>query len=329
MLITGASGQDGLILATVLARRGHAVYATASHRWTISDLTFLVPSVSWAISTEDGFVDYEEFAPDAEVVIDLAAHSSVAKSWIEPLRVIKNNLDLQIRALEFAASCKAKIVLSGSSEMYARGEGPVDEESELRPASPYGISKASGVETLRLLRGRGDLFGTALTMFNHESPLRNPSFVTGKIAEQLRQVYEGQRRSIQLGSITTKKDFSWAPDFVRVLASPLTWDSNQDYVLASGELTSIETLAKTGLEHLGLDCEILEEPNFAWSAEKHPFGVPAKAARQLDFVSRTAPSGIIPKMVEMLANTRKLPPIFALRSLIGSLADEVELETKC
>lgn len=324
VLITGASGQDGLILGRVLSNRGYSVTGIGSFESRLRQLNAINPGVNWLYSDKEGNLPLSQIGKPPSVVVHLAATSSVAFSWEHPHVSLEHNLRSQLQVSEYCLANDASLIFSASSEIYPRDTAVVNELTQYSPSSPYGIAKAAGAQTLKLLRRAGKVRGSVLSMFNHESPLRQVGFLTRSLADQICEIGAGTRGDLRVGKLDVSKDFSWAPDFVRVLADPLLWKANSDFVLASGKATTVRELAESGMACVGSHCELLEEANYSRKDDVHPTGDAGEAEKVLGFQRTVAPLDILPRMVAMLSQVAELGEPNRTAKLVELLARDVE-----
>ena len=320
----GAGGQDGLILTQTLTNRGFEVVGVTSRSRTSMEIPKSFPEIKWTSTQSSGDLPVRQLPRNAEVLINLAGHSSVAVSWEEPSRSMVSDVNVALQAADYCSKTGTPMVFAASSEMFSRGHYTVSEQSSLEPSSPYGVSKAAILQYLRIMRLRGSLQFSALIMFNHESPLRPTGFVTSLMADQICNILSGQQTEVMVGSLKSRKDFSWAPDFVRVMANPKLWSSGKDFVLASGKTTSVEELAATALVNHGLDpSSIFEAPSFSRPFDVHPSGDSSKAKKLLGFKQTVSSRELVSKMVEMQIEVSDLPKHQRKRRLVDELASQV------
>ena len=51
-------------------------------------------------------------------------------------------------------------------------------------------------------------------LFNHESEVRRPEFVTRKISKSVAKIYRGSKEPIVLGNLSAVKDWGYAKDYI-------------------------------------------------------------------------------------------------------------------
>lgn len=190
-LVTGASGFVGRYLVDALRREGVDVFACGGphdageehFRIDLADPQRLRAALDAARPT---------------VVFHLAAQTFVPESVASPLETYEVNALGSARLAEavraYAAEPPPRIVFASSAEVYGAREPsdfPLREALDLRPANPYGASKAAA-EAMLLAQARS--FGLDVVVaraFNHIGPGQNERFVVASLAGQLARIAAG------------------------------------------------------------------------------------------------------------------------------------------
>jgi GDPmannose 4,6-dehydratase len=133
-------------------------------------------------------------------------------------------------------------------------ETPQTETTRFHPRSPYGASKAFAHHMTMNYREAHRLYACAGIMFNHESPLRGPEFVTRKITLGLARMRHAPA-PIELGNLDARRDWGYAGDFVRAMWLMLQQDVPQDYLISTGESHSVREFVSTACRLSGIDLE--------------------------------------------------------------------------
>src|SRR3989344_1631419 len=182
-------------------------------------------------------------------IFHLAAQSFVPISWQSPEDTLINNIISELNILEVAREEKldSTIVLALSSEEYGlvlEKEVPIKETNELRPLSPYAVSKVAQ-EKLGYQYHKSYGLKIVLTrFFNTEGPGRGQDFVTSNFAKQVAEIEKGKKEPvISVGNLEAKRDFSDVRDAVRAywLASERC-DFGEPYNVCSGKTWSIKSV---------------------------------------------------------------------------------------
>jgi len=238
-LITGAAGQDGTLLATMLARQGVDVIGLVKPGTEFSRLQRYVPSIEIRAVDMSDIDALHALVRDERPthVWNFGGFTAPAESWDNEEEVFRINADA-VEALLAAASSltePARFFQASSSHIFeGTDRSPQDETFDLSPASPYARSKAEALRAVRKYRDEHGLFALSAVLYNHESPLRGDNFVTRKISKAVARIAAARQDTLHLGDIEVARDWGWAPDYVRGMLLMLTADSPRDFVLATG-----------------------------------------------------------------------------------------------
>jgi len=238
-LITGIAGQDGTILATMLEREGAEVFGIVKPGTDVSVLERYAPGsqiIACDLADVDGIHQVAcEVAPTE--LYNLGGFTAPGESWEHAEEVQRVNVDA-VRAmisalLELGGTCRM-FQASSASVFEGADTIPQTERSRLAPKSPYAKSKAESMELVRAARREHGLFAVAGILYNHESPLRGPGFVTRRISMGVARIAAGLQDVLELGDVEVARDWGWAPDYVRAMQLMVRSDIPHEYVLATG-----------------------------------------------------------------------------------------------
>jgi GDPmannose 4,6-dehydratase len=129
---------------------------------------------------------------------------------------------------------------------------PQNEETLLHPRSPYGVSKVAAHHLVINYRESYGQFASTGILFNHESPLRNPKFVTRKITQGVASINLKKTNSISLGNLDIARDWGWAPDYVAGMISIADHSQPDDFVLSSGVSHSLRDFLILAFSFVGI-----------------------------------------------------------------------------
>jgi GDPmannose 4,6-dehydratase len=195
-----------------------------------------------------------------------------------------------------------KFLYASSSEVFGTPvQSPQDENTPVNPATPYGAAKAFSQHVARIYRTAFGLQTCSAILYNHESPRRTANFVTMKAARAAAHIKMGLQKDLQLGSLTGLRDWGWAPDYVRGMWLMLQQDPVDEFVLATGQLHSVEELLKFAFEHVGLNWKdhVKHDPELLTTVEPiAPCGNPAKAERVLGWKNTVPFPEIMARLVD-------------------------------
>ncbi|MGF0311810.1 GDP-mannose 4,6-dehydratase [Rhodococcus sp. IEGM1428] len=257
-LITGVAGQDGSYLAELLLERGWALHGVAKPGGNDGTVNPHVAQHHVDISKPGvAQVLIRDIEPD--YVFHLAGISSVWRSWNDPVLTTRVNgvsaaalLDACFTQQE-ASGKRIMVVNASSAEIFAgSGVSLQNEGTPIAPTSPYGASKALSHNMVQVYRSRG-LEATNAILFNHESPRRPETFVTRKITKAAAAISRGTRDTLELGNLTSERDWGWAPDYVDAMAAMADYGKGDDFVVATGEAHSVADFVTAAFEAVGID----------------------------------------------------------------------------
>lgn len=97
------------------------------------------------------------------------------------------------------------------------------------------------------------MFAVNGILFNHESPRRGENFVTRKISLGAARIAAGLQEGLELGNLSARRDWGYAPEFVEGMWRMLQAAEPRDVVLGTGTSYSVEDFARFAFEHVGLD----------------------------------------------------------------------------
>lgn len=245
-LITGAEGQDGHFLSWELRGRGHDVVMTALY--PAPDDGHHGLDVTDAAAVEALIV---EMMPD--VVFHLAAVSSVTYAEQNPELAHAVNVGGVANVLtalaRFAPACL--FVNASSVEVYAPATAPLVEESPLGGSNAYARTKQKALELVRAARRAGAPATNAI-LSNHESALRGPQFVMGKIGRGVAAVVRGDQPNVVLGNLDVERDWSYAGDICHGMVRIAELGYVGDVILASGSTVRLEDVVRVAFAAGGI-----------------------------------------------------------------------------
>ncbi len=186
----------------------------------------------------------EEQQPD--IIINLAAISSVGQSWGIPQTTVSVNVIGALNIMEAARKLrkKPKIMFIGSSEEYMITSHPIDEKTQLDATNPYGVSKVAQEQFAKMYRDRYNLKIYCVRPFNHTGIGQRDSFVLPSFCKQVAEIVKsGKPDSIKVGNLTVQRDFSHVKDIVRAYRMIVESDDcNNIYNVGYGKAYKLEDM---------------------------------------------------------------------------------------
>jgi len=262
--VTGITGQDGAYLAKLLLEKNYEVHGGLRRNSQLE--TTRLKSLN--IEQDVHLHNFELSEPNVisrvirDVPVDefynLAAQSFVGASWELPVYTSDVDGLGVVRILDSLRTYapETRFYQASTSEMFGLvQEVPQRETTRFYPRSPYGVAKVYGHYITVNYRESFRMHASSGILFNHESPLRGLEFVTRKITSELAKIARGASGPVALGNLDAKRDWGFAGDYVEGMWLMLQHDKGDDYVLATGETTSIRDFATFAAEALGMDLE--------------------------------------------------------------------------
>ena len=308
-LITGITGMDGSYLAEFLLSKDYEVYglerrSSLKHYENIESIKDKIELVSGDLCDQNSLARAIKLS-DPDEVYNMASQSFVAESWNTP-EYTSNVTGLGVlRILEAIREYEKpiKFYQASSSEMFGRMiENPANENTPFYPRSPYGVSKLYGHWITKNYRESYGMFNCSAINFNHESERRGIEFVTRKISDGVAKIYLGLQDKIILGNLDARRDWGYAPDFIRACWLMLQQDEPDDYVVATGEARSIREFLDYAFSHIGImDWEkyVEQDARFMRPTEVDILcGDSSKAREKLGWKPEVSFKEIVAKMVD-------------------------------
>jgi GDPmannose 4,6-dehydratase len=307
-LITGITGQDGSHLAELLLSKGYEVVGMLRRTSTvnferIAHIQDRLTLVTGDLLDEVSMINVLR-THRPEEVYNLAAQSFVQTSWSQPVLTGETTALGVTRVLDAIRIVDPTIRFyqASSSEMFGKvQESPQRETTPFYPRSPYGVAKVYGHWITINYRESYGLHASSGICFNHEGPRRGLEFVTRKVSHGVARIKAGLDQSLALGDLEPRRDWGYAPDYVRAMWLMLQQDEPGDYVVASGETHSVRDLCEAAFGHVGLDWRkhVVVDERFLRPAEVDVLvGDASKAEAILGWVPEVDFGGLVGMMVD-------------------------------
>ena len=263
--ITGITGQDGSYLAELLLEKNYTVHGLL-RRTSILNIERIQHIINRYEKSGKIMLHYMDLTDTSSIsnlikkfrpneFYNLAAMSHVGISYYTGEATININSVASYRIQESILNNhkNCKFYQASSSEMFGSTPPPQNEKTKFNPQSPYGISKVSAYYTTKYFRQAHGLFASNGILFNHESPRRGLNFVTRKITHSLARILSGHEKKINLGDISTRRDWGHSKDYVRAIWLILQHKVADDFVISTGKNYSIKDFIIKVFKLLNLD----------------------------------------------------------------------------
>lgn len=263
-LITGMPGMDASHLADYLINLGYKVFGLIrrSSNRNYQNIAHLLQNEDFVLIQGD-LADQNSIyraivKSNPRQVYNLGAQSFVAQSFKTP----ENTANITglgcLRVLEairqFDRDRNIRFYQAGSSQMFGKMvQNPANEYTPFYPRSPYGVSKVFAHYMTKNYRETYDMYACNGILFNHESERRGHEFVTRKITAGIKDILDGKKQYIELGNLDARRDWGYAPQYVRGMHMMLQQPYPGDYIIATGESHSIKEFLEIAFNYAGLD----------------------------------------------------------------------------
>ena len=307
-LILGITGQDGSYLAELLLEKGYEVHglirrsATGNtknidllldkvtlHQGDLADAT----SLYRIIRTVEPLEIYNEADQD---------HAGWSYSVVDYASDITGAAPGRILEIIRQLNPKIKYFQPLTSNMFGVASQPSqDEETPLRPQSPYACAKVYAFMLTRYYRQVHGLFASSAIFFNHESPRRAESYVTRKITKAAVRISLGLQKKLYLGDVDIAIDFGYAKDYVEAAWNILQLEKPDDFIIGTGEAHTVREWMEEAFRLVGVDAKDCVEfdPKLIRPGKTSPLVAnAAKAKKAFGFAPRVRFKELVKILVE-------------------------------
>jgi GDPmannose 4,6-dehydratase len=268
-LITGATGQDGALLAEFLLNKDYIVHGTK--RRSSSFNTDRLDHLYQDPHEPDArlFLHYADMTDPTNLIrlmqeirpteiYNLAAQSHVQVSFETPEYTANADALGTLRLLEamriLGLKDHTRFYQASTSELFGKAQdSPQSETTPFHPRSPYGVAKLYAYWITVNYREAYGFHASNGILFNHEGPTRGETFVTRKITRAVAAIHLGFQKRLYLGSLDSRRDWGLARDYVDGMWRMLQQDKPDDYVLATGETHTVREFVECAFREVGRD----------------------------------------------------------------------------
>lgn len=276
-LVTGITGQDGAYLAKLLLNKNYRVVGLVRSIHTYFDFGLKYLNIDKDVELiENSLMDLSslisiinQVKPDE--IYNLAAESSVAHSFAEPISTLRFNTQSVLNLLEAIriTDIRIKFYQASSSEMFGQVNLlPITENTQMNPVSPYAISKASAYWTVNSYKSSYGLFACNGILFNHESFLRKENFFMKKIIKNAILIKHNKLNEIKVGNLEVSRDFGNAQDYVNAMYLMLQQKVAKNYLICSGKSIQLKVIVHYIFDQLNISKDrIIEDQSLIRPSE--------------------------------------------------------------
>lgn len=245
VFILGKTGQDGYYLSTYLNELGHNIISV-EQSLTLDQ----PPSI-----IEEYFAQLLDVEKPSHI-FNFAALATGSGMFDNSYTMMNVNGLAIVGILEAIRKYKpdTRFCQASSSEMFGLPDfSPQNETTPFCPRTPYGAAKLLAHNMVGIYRRHYNLYACSTILFNHESSRRSDKFVTRKVTKTVAKIKLGLESKLILNNLDARRDWGYAPDFVRAMWQVLQQPFADDYVIASEQTHSVAELCEIAFSHVGLN----------------------------------------------------------------------------
>jgi GDPmannose 4,6-dehydratase len=312
VLIVGATGQDGSLLAENFSKDGNSILGITSVNNTTKGNLIETVSLDLAIP-ENAKSILDEFQPNQIYHLG-AVHSSSASTVFLPEETLQQiyacNVMITRNILDWQRSnSESKSVVALSSQMYSRevsGEN-INESAVLDPHSYYAETKAEAFSLIKEYRSNFGVHVSGAILFNHTSSRSKSQFLFPQLVYKILQVLNGESSKIVVWDPDVELDICDAHELSFGLVGMASLSSPTDIVFARGSSVKLRDLISNTLDALGYSgVYSIEREVGSHLSKSHITGNPEKALKLLNWKANNSPEEILLKMIREKNNTDRI-----------------------
>lgn len=259
ILLTGGAGFIGSHVAEQLV--SHAYEVVVIDNLASSSTTYLPSGVRfYQMDINDAAVEvvFEKEKPD--IVIHLAAQTSVVNSMKEPYFDFQTNTAATVKLLQYAVRFPIKqFIFASSAAVY--GEPfhlPIDEKHAINPQSFYAVSKYSAEKYIHTFSQIHGFTSTILRFSNVYGPRQNTSGEAGVIGIFISKLLKGESCTIYGGGQT--RDFVYVKDVASACRKAVESNKSGIFNVSSNDEVTINDLHECIAQKMLVDLSATYEP---------------------------------------------------------------------
>jgi len=254
ILVSGAAGFIGDQVLKRLSAKGHKVLGLDSRPGRPNS-----PIVVADISTNNlsQSLQNEKF----DCIVHCAAQTDVRASVEDPVNDLLINSLGTLKLVQYAESAGIEnfLYINSGGAIYSNENLPLNENSVIRPASPYGLSKFVGEEYLRILSGKSGMKWSSLALSNVYGDI---TFNKKGVIFEFAKAIKSKHTPVIYGSEITR-DFIHVDDVLSAVEISINHPINERINISSNKETSILDVYKLVSKHFNhSEMPQIEDPRF-------------------------------------------------------------------
>ena len=258
-IIIGVSGQDGTLLKKYLKSKNYTIIGIGNVKKEAQNLNKIKP---WNILNKQSMKELFSKVKNSEVYYLAAHHHSSEQNLnkVDFYELMQQSFKVHVEGLInvlnaiYEEKSNSRVFYASSSLIFSGRYGEIQNElTSIEPQGAYGISKAAGGMVAKEFREKLGLYVSTGILYNHESGLRNSSFLTRRIIETAYRISKGSIEKCIIGDFDAKVDWGLADDYVKIFYSILQLKKPENFIIASGKLNTVIDFAKLVFKYFNLD----------------------------------------------------------------------------
>jgi len=295
VLITGAHGQDGIILSKILLKKKYKVFGIIKK----NKIKLNIPNVSYFVND---LLNYNKISNLVKkirpnIIIHFASNNypfskekkiNYQNHYLENFFGTKNLLE------SVKKNRKIYFVLAGSSRMYGKNTiGYVSEESQFKRTGFYESYKIDAHKLLMQYKHKYSFKATTAIFFNHDSIYRNNYFIIPKLVNSA--INKNYIFLQKIYNFNLTGDFSHAEDICYAIYLLIKSKKNLDkIILSSGKKTQINDIILYIIKIFNIKNIIFQKPK---KQKKTLIGINSLAVKLLTWTPKKSVYDVVQEMI--------------------------------
>lgn len=260
-LITGITNQDGYYLTKLLLNKNYEVHGLVQSKSKLNSKFIEEFLDNQNFFTHVGNLTdasninriIENVKPDE--IYHLASQSHVDVSFDMPEYTTEVNSLGTLRLLDAIKTneIRTKMFSLSSPYIFSGDIFPQNENTLIDPKSPYAVSKVYAYQMGKCYRENNNIFITNGICYNHESPMRDKSFVAMKIVDTAKMIKDGKKKILELGNLDVRREWGHAEDYATAMWLCLQQECSDDYIISTGVSYTIREFVEKVYLKIGIN----------------------------------------------------------------------------
>ncbi len=241
IIITGAHGQDGIILSKILKNKNYKVFGVVKKTNKKKNFRGVKYYKCDLINYKNIYKIFNKIKPDC--IVHFGCKNPSYKELGKKNDFFHNNFKAikNLSKYIITNNKKIKLIFPGSSQMYGNKKKRVNENQKFSPNNSYARFRVSGHNYLMKCKKKYNLFITTTILFNHDSVFRNKKFILPRVIKAIKMGNKNFIKKISKESICA--DFSHAYDICYAIYLLIKSKNNIDkIILSSNKLTYLNDI---------------------------------------------------------------------------------------